>query len=128
MHIGLYLYPPGTSTRALHLRSRSLTQPLRVLCRYSSKRKHLFLRRYYFGRAITWMDADGSRQRCSQAGKTVTIECEPSDTIASIKAKVQDKEGISPALQCLFFGAMQLEDDRMLSEYNIQNGSTLRVI
>ncbi len=30
----------------------------------------------------------------SLTGKTITIEVEPSDTVAVVKQKVQDKEGI----------------------------------
>ena len=59
--------------------------------------------------------------------RTLTLEVDSFDSIKSVKNKIQETEGIPADQQRLTFKGMDLQDDRILSDYNIRNGTSLKL-
>ena len=56
------------------------------------------------------------------------MEVDPQDKVASIKAKLQDREGVQPEEQRLLFQGKQLEDEYTLDDYQIEKNSTVHLV
>ncbi|ROT65900.1 putative polyubiquitin-C [Penaeus vannamei] len=59
-------------------------------------------------------------------GKTMTVEVTPQDTVAVLKAEMEQKAGLPVDQQRIIFGAMELENGRTLASYNIRNNDLLQ--
>ncbi len=60
-------------------------------------------------------------------GKNITLEVEGSDTVESVKKKPEEIEGFPYDQQRLLFSQKVLEDEKSLSEYNLQKDSIIRL-
>ena len=60
-------------------------------------------------------------------GKVIAIDALPGDSVRNFKEKIMEKEGFPADEIVVMFGGKELEDDKVLDHYQIQQGSTLLV-
>ena len=61
-------------------------------------------------------------------GRTVTLIVQEEDTIAQVKQKLLDKDGVPIPEQRLIFGGHELQDEKTLKEYGIVRENTLHLV
>ncbi|KIM48718.1 hypothetical protein M413DRAFT_21055 [Hebeloma cylindrosporum] len=61
-------------------------------------------------------------------GKTLTIKCSVLDIVDNLKARIKAMERIPCDQQRLIYAGIQLEGGRMLGEYKIHHGATVRLV
>lgn len=62
-----------------------------------------------------------------RASKLLVVEVEPRDPVCRIMEAVEIAVGVPCRLQRLQHGSHSLEDDRLLSDYNLRPGATLQL-
>ena len=60
-------------------------------------------------------------------GKTITLQVYPVSLVLTVKDQINESQGIPAEMQILSFNGQELDDMQMLSDYNIQNDSTLQL-
>ena len=60
-------------------------------------------------------------------GLTIIVQLAAMDTVKVIKVEISKKTGISLQEQRLIYLGIELKDERTLSDYNLQNNSTIQL-
>ncbi|OUM60457.1 hypothetical protein PIROE2DRAFT_23238, partial [Piromyces sp. E2] len=61
-------------------------------------------------------------------GESFEISFDYKDDVLELKNKIHDIYGVSPDNQRLLYSGKQLEDDKKLSDYNINNKSIIYIV
>lgn len=61
----------------------------------------------------------------TKSGKTITLQLKGSDSVLKIKESIQKEEGLAPEKQRLTAGGVKLDDHCSLSDYDMEEGSTI---
>ena len=61
-------------------------------------------------------------------GETFFVNISPTASVLGLKTIINDQQSVEPNLQRLIYRAQELKDDFPLSQYGIQNGSTLHLV
>lgn len=64
----------------------------------------------------------------SLTGQCMTFDVDRNESIDLIKAKIQEKQGIPQEQQRLIWAGKDLQIGKTLSDYNIQQDSTLHLV
>ena len=64
----------------------------------------------------------------SLTGQCMTLDVDRNESIDVIKAKIQEKQGIPQEQQRLIWAGKDLQIGKTLSDYNIQQDSTLHLV
>lgn len=64
----------------------------------------------------------------TQAERTITLVVVPEETIANVKTKILDENGMPVEYQCLVYAGKILNDNHTLNDYKIKGESTLHLI
>lgn len=61
-------------------------------------------------------------------GKTLTLDLDPNESVENVKKIIHEKEGIPPDQQRLVFSGKQLDDGKLLSDYDVKSESTVHLV
>ncbi|XP_029961631.1 ubiquitin-like protein ISG15 [Salarias fasciatus] len=61
----------------------------------------------------------------NERGQTTTYDIRPDETVTGFKAKVQAREGVQASQQRLIHEGKEMQDGRLLADYNVQEHSTI---